>query len=286
MPLGPVPQTALGFRDGGGTWVWGMIAFLGLLVLVSAPARADGSRALTMLPQNIERHFTGFDGALVIFQVSSGTTLTHNAPLARRPLPPNSTFKIPHTLIAYDAGVVTGPDFALEWDGRPRAFRAWNRDHTLRTAMSQSVVWFYQEIAQRLGAERMREGLARLDYGNQDISGGQTRFWLQSSLRISLEEQVLFMRKLMAEVLPASPAAQQMVKDLIVLREGRRHRLRGKTGTGADDLGDAVQGLFVGALETRSDRYVIATAILGRGATGQRARRISEAVLGDLELLD
>ena len=51
-------------------------------------------------------------------------------------------------------------------------------------------------VATGIGEERMQRGLDRIGYGNRDISGGLTRFWLQSSLKISPREQVGLLRAL------------------------------------------------------------------------------------------
>ncbi|HEX7136345.1 MAG TPA: penicillin-binding transpeptidase domain-containing protein, partial [Vicinamibacterales bacterium] len=95
---------------------------------------------------------------------------------------PQSTFKIPHALAALDAGVVSGVDEKMAYDGRPVDQPLWRQDHTLATAMQYSVVWYFQEIAKRLGPAREREYLSRFDYGNRDSSSGLTSFWLGGSL--------------------------------------------------------------------------------------------------------
>ncbi len=69
---------------------------------------------------------------------------------------PASTFKIPHALAALDSGVVSGPGEAFRYDGSPRDFESWRRDHDLRSAMRDSVVWYFQKVAERLGEERER----------------------------------------------------------------------------------------------------------------------------------
>ena len=85
---------------------------------------------------------------------------------------PQSTFKIPHALAALDAGVVTGADSAFAYDGSPQSFDAWRRDHTLATAMRYSVVWWFQRVAEKLGATREQDYLQRFAYGNADPSSG------------------------------------------------------------------------------------------------------------------
>ncbi|WP_369126360.1 penicillin-binding transpeptidase domain-containing protein [Paludifilum halophilum] len=48
-----------------------------------------------------------------------------------------------------------------------------------------STIWYFQEVARRVGESKEQEFLHVLHYGNRDLSGGLTRFWLQSSLKIS-----------------------------------------------------------------------------------------------------
>jgi hypothetical protein len=98
---------------------------------------------------------------------------------------PASTFKIANSLIALETGVVADPDKDIfKWDGVTRSIEAWNKDHTLRSAIAASAVPVYQEIARRIGEERMQKYVDLLDYGNRDIGGGIDQFWLTGSLRM------------------------------------------------------------------------------------------------------
>lgn len=84
---------------------------------------------------------------------------------------PASTFKAPHAVIALDVGALSGPEHELPWDGKRRWVSAWNRDHTLASAIRDSVVWYFQRVAPQIGRDRMAAGLAQLDYGNQTNRG-------------------------------------------------------------------------------------------------------------------
>lgn len=91
--------------------------------------------------------------------------------------------KVQNTLIALETGVASGFDFALAWDSVAAPQQswwpaAWARDHTLRTALPNSVVWYYQELARRIGAQRIQRYVDGFGYGNRDISGGIDQFWL------------------------------------------------------------------------------------------------------------
>jgi beta-lactamase class D len=134
---------------------------------------------------------------------------------------PASTFKIPHALAALDSKVVSGIHETIPYDGSEVPFERWKRDHDLASAMRDSVVWYFQRIAERLGVERERAYLKAFDYGNQDVSGPLTSFWLGDSLRISPEEQLGFLRRFFEGKLPVREDAARAVKEILVQPKGR-----------------------------------------------------------------
>jgi beta-lactamase class D len=129
---------------------------------------------------------------------------------------PASTFKIPHALAALDAKVVEGAHETFPYDGSPQYFERWKRDHDLASAMRDSVVWYFQRIAERLGADRERSYLKAFEYGNQDASGPLTSFWLGSSLQISPEEQLAFLLRFFEGKLPVRENAARTVREILV----------------------------------------------------------------------
>ena len=143
---------------------------------------------------------------------------------------PASTFKIPHTLFALDAGVVRDAQQVFKWDGVPRSFAGHNQDQTLQTAMRNSTVWVYEYLAKQIGTAREQQYLQRIRYGNQNASGAVDQFWLNDTLQISAQEQVLFLQQLHREQLPFSVARQRLVKQLIQVDSGQDWSLHAKTG--------------------------------------------------------
>jgi beta-lactamase class D len=99
----------------------------------------------------------------------------------------------------------------IPWD---RADRGdwWNGDQAMTRAFRRSTVWFYQEVARRVGEERMREWVRRAEYGNTDIGAGIDRSWLEGDLRISTEEQVALLRRLYIGDLPFSERSQEITR--------------------------------------------------------------------------
>lgn len=144
----------------------------------------------------------------------------HNSDRCARRVTPISTLKIPNSLINVELGIVRDAAQVTKWDGVDRGNPDWNHDQTLASAFSVSALWYYQSLARQLGDTRMRSWVHKLHYGNEDTAGGIDRFWLESSLTISPNEHVEFLRRLVMGELPFSPRTVAIVKNtMIVSRE-------------------------------------------------------------------
>jgi beta-lactamase class D len=144
---------------------------------------------------------------------------------------PASTFKIPNSLIALETGVAADADRTVfPWDQVVRDIDAWNRDHTLRSAFKASAIPVYQDIARKVGPERMQDYVSKFDYGNRDIDGAIDTFWLTGKLRISAMQQIAFLAKLYRGELPVSERTHRIVRDIMFIEEVGFGELRGKTG--------------------------------------------------------
>jgi beta-lactamase class D len=174
----------------------------------------------------------GTQGTMLVRDAATNRVTVVNPARAAAPYLPASTFKIPNALIALETGVAADADNPVfAWDGQPRAIADWNRDQTLRSAFKVSSVPTYQEIARRIGPERMARFVTAFAYGNADIGGAPIdKFWLEGSLRISAHEQIAFIEKLYGGQLPVSKRAQAIVKDVMLLESAEGGVLRGKTG--------------------------------------------------------
>lgn len=244
------------------------------------------SVAATSTTRDMSRLFDGREGCFVLYDSESSSYIRHNPKGCVERFSPCSTFKIPNTVIALHTGVASGPEFSLPWDGVKRGGPSWDRDHTLRSAFQGSVVWFYQELARRIGYERETEFVRKFGYGNMDTNGGISNFWLGSSLLILADEQVEFLRSLWADALPASRDAQRITREIMELSRRDGRILYGKTGTRGDSKADVARvGWFVGCVSHGERTVIFATRITGaRDASGKRARTITEAILDDLDI--
>lgn len=203
-------------------------------VLLSA-ACASAEPESQRLPQSsasLTEAFAEHDavGTMVIRRLSDGHEWVHAPARADTAFLPASTFKIVNAAIALETGVASSANDRYEWDGVERGNAAWNRDHTLETAMSVSAVPVYQQIARSIGAERMSQWLDRVDFGNADISGGIDQFWLTGGLRTSAREQVDFLSRFVSGQTAFSPRTFEIVSDLTLVEEGPGWALHAKTG--------------------------------------------------------
>lgn len=175
----------------------------------------------------------GLDGTFVFRRAGSPTLEAAFPERLDTPYIPASTFKIANTLIGLETGVIPDETFSLPWDGVSRDLEAWNRDHDLTSAMAESVVWFYQEVARRIGHPRMAEWVRRLDYGNADPGGEELRdlFWLMGPLAVTPRQQVEFLERLTGGRLPVSSRSVEILRRVMPAREVGEGTLLAKTGT-------------------------------------------------------
>lgn len=170
-------------------------------------------------------------GTIVVVDARHGkeVTFVHDPERADRRYSPASTFKIPHSLFALDAGILRDEFQVIPWDGVKRSSQAWNKDQDLRSAMRHSTVWVYEAFARQLGDEREIAYMRKIAYGNATLSGSKP-FWVEGDLAISANEQIAFLRRLYRNVLPFSVEHQRLVKDVMINEAGPNWILRAKTG--------------------------------------------------------
>lgn len=266
-----------------GVWAGAMVMGLGLaaLILNAAPAAAA---VFPIDEEAVRAALNGRKGALVVIDTATGEESRFNPELASKKFAPCSTFKIWNTLIGLETGVLESADQDFyQWDGVKRFVPDWNKDLTLREAFRVSCVPAFQELARKIGAERMREWIDRIGYGDRNISSGLDVFWLpgagRTPLLITAEEQARLMARLALKQVPFSAHAQEALKDIMTVQTTDRGTLYGKTGTDADDAGNYILGWFVGYVERDGRTYALACVLEDQNVMGKDARAVAERVL-------
>ncbi|MBR0753616.1 class D beta-lactamase [Bradyrhizobium jicamae] len=235
---------------------------LGLFAAASIlPSRsfANVSSQRSEFRDDLQKRFfdLGTEGTFVAYKIDDYLIVASDKKRSGEGKLPASTFKIPNSLIALETGVVKDPDKdVFKWDGVTRPIEAWNKDHTLRSAIAVSAVPVYQEIARRIGEARMQEYVDKLDYGNRDIGGGIDQFWLSGKLRIDPIEQIDFVDRLRRGVLPVGKRSQELVRDILPVTKVGDATIRAKSGLTGREQGSL--GWLVGWVEKGSAVTVFA----------------------------
>lgn len=266
-------------------FVTSMLVFVLLAGCAGSSNTRPPSPASTVGSLEMEKYFESFSGAFVLYDLNDERYIRYNPAQGAERLLPASTFKILNSLIGLETGVIPDEDYQIQWDGTQYENPAWNQDHTLKTAFQNSVVWYYQELARRVGKEKMQHYVDAVDYGNKDISGRIDSFWLDGALRISADEQVELLKRLYQDDLPFSQRSMKIVKAIMVLENTDMYWLSGKTGSGK--VGASYIGWFVGYIEEKGNVYFFATNIKSANpeARGTQAKEITRSILQALELL-
>lgn len=167
------------------------------------------SVALPVFAQNLDSGCDK-DCSFVLLNEEDGVFHFVNQQRAETRFTPYSTFKIPNTLIALESGRLK--DLSQKFSVNKEAYpveswwpkRWYETPLTMREAFHASALPIYRQLAMDIGKETMQGLLAKLQYGNGDISSGLDDFWLNGSLQISAFEQLCFLRRLARRELPIS----------------------------------------------------------------------------------
>jgi beta-lactamase class D len=276
------------------------ISILSFLILTFMAAGGCGSVSNeTKVVKNIEKisyvdlnkYFIGYEGCFVLFDSDKSEYTIYNQPKSQKQVSPCSTFKIVNSLIGLETKVIVDQNSTFKWDETKKyPIESWNKDQTLKSAVSNSVVWYFANLASQVGEDKIQDYLDKFNYGNKDISGGLTRFWLQSTLKISPKEQVDMLRKFYDYHLPASKGNIDIVKSVITLADENGFKLSGKTGSGGSSSNDNyINGWFVGYIEKNRNIYFFAANIEANDTTeksagGAEAKEITLKILKDKKI--
>lgn len=211
---------------------------------------------------------------------------------------PASTFKIAISLMGYDSGILVdehAPTLPfrngyLDWNP------AWRAPSDPTGWMKNSVIWYSQQTTTKLGAARFQRYVKRFNYGNLDVSGdpgkrnGLTLAWINSSLKISPDEQVAFLRTVVKRDLPLAANAYNMTFRIMKQeRLANGWEIHGKTGTGFPLLRDGTTdhahayGWFVG-WATKAQRTIVFARLVQdqKEENGNAGLRVRDTFLREL----
>ncbi|MEN8138475.1 MAG: class D beta-lactamase [Bacteroidota bacterium] len=191
-------------------------------------------------------------GTFVLKNTSTDELKIYNEKRSDSTYLPASTFKILNSMIALQTSAIESENDTIKWDGKDKGWIAWNKDQTMKTAMPVSCVWFYQELARRIGKDQMQNWINKANYGNKNTGKEIDSFWLEGDLRISAKEQILFIEKLVNNELLFDKQIQESVKEIMITDSTNNYIIHSKTGWTKQI------GWNVGYIETNNNIWIFA----------------------------
>ncbi len=123
-----------------------------------------------ILEEDWSDFFHGMNGTAIFWNSGKNEYSVHNSALALVRRSPCSTFKIVSSAVAWDIGLFASGTTTRQWSGEQFWNPEWNQDLDFPHAFRTSCVWYFREIVDEIGRERMLAALRQLQYGNCDIS--------------------------------------------------------------------------------------------------------------------
>lgn len=241
-------------------------------------------------------YFGGLNGAAVFYDSASKNCAIYNQELAREQRSPCSTFKIISSLIGLESEIIVPEDSMRTWNGEQFWNEAWNKDIDFAEAFRTSCVWYYRELIDEIGPERIESELNRLQYGNKDISDWKgalntnnnnralTGFWIESSLKISAAEQVRVIEKIFGADSVYRPETIEQLKQVMLITDYEtEYPIYGKTGMGKEN-GIVVDSWFTGFAETEDGNLYFCIYLGetdGADVSSSKAKEIAVGIIAD-----
>ncbi|CAH0343928.1 BlaR1 family beta-lactam sensor/signal transducer [Bacillus sp. CECT 9360] len=224
--------------------------------------------------------FDELSGSAVLYDSKMQQYTIYNKDESTTRFPPASTYKIFSGLFGLESGIITRGNSQMTWDGTLHPYEEWNQDQDLFSAMENSTTWYFQNLDQQMGKKKLLNYFKQINYGNVDLSGNLTNYWLdEDSLKISPVEQVDLMKKFYNNEFAFEQSHIETVKDSLLLEESNGNLLSGKTGTAVINE-ENVAGWFVGYVETVDNTFFFAVHIQGEEqAGGSSAAKIALSIL-------
>lgn len=201
--------------------------------------------------------FKDINGCAVFYDQNDKRYDIYNSKLSKEQISPYSSFKIISTLMGLDEGVIQSKQSTMGYNGEKYWNEDWNKDLNLEEAFQTSCVWYFEKVVNGLNKDYVQKILEVLKYGNCDISAwsatGHNDFWLDSSLKISPEEQIEVLVKIFNYDIAFTKEHINLLKEIMLVKSNEEYNIYGKTGSAK-----IKDGWFVGFFEKDNNRVYFA----------------------------
>lgn len=134
-------------------------------------------------------------------------------------LPPMYTFNTLLSLIGLQTGCITNEKAMLQSTCNSKADSI-----NLAEAFKINSTSFFNCIAKQIGKDTLQLWLDSLKYGNKKIVSADS-FWLNSSIKLTPDEQLGFIKNLYFEKLPFQKRVQDIVKRILIVENNANYQL-------------------------------------------------------------
>lgn len=253
------------------------------LLLTIIVAACSGNKKTSENPIDVSDIYKkyGFKGAVTIFRDGDDFSFEHDSIVCKTRYSPASTFKIFNSLIALETGSLKDEYEILKTPKTDFKRDSWNHDQNLISAYKNSTVWFYQELARRVGKENYKTFFKLAKFGNQDIGDTVDNFWLNGKLQITPREQVDFLKKLKYEFLPFNLRNLKILKKIMLQDSGKDWKMYAKTGWTYGNVHPEL-GWWVGYVTTPQGNVFFASLIFKNDKSDEEFIAARKAILKEI----
>lgn len=207
--------------------------------------------------------FNSINGCAVLYSPVENKYSLYNKDMAEQEVSPYSTFKIISTLVGIHNNIIKDETSTMNYNGTQYPNSEWNGDLTLQKAFQTSCIWYFHQIINSVGEEKVKKELSDLKYGNYDVSEWEgsminpyeelNGFWLGSSLKISPYEQVEVLSKIFEGKSIYDNESVEILKKIMLIQDNKEKKIYGKTGSGLNG-----EAWFIGFTEKGQQREYFA----------------------------
>lgn len=212
---------------------------------------------------DLSNAFNNINGCAVLYSPSENKYSLYNKDMAEQEVSPYSTFKIISTLIGLHNNIIKDQTSTMNYNGTQYLNSEWNGNLSLQTAFQTSCIWYFHQIINIAGEEKVQKELSELNYGNCDVSewaGSMINpyeelngFWLGSSLKISPYEQVEVLSKIFEGKSFYDNENVEILKKIMLIQDNKEKKIYGKTGSSSNG-----EAWFIGFTEKGQQREYFA----------------------------
>ena len=222
-----------------------------LLFSVSVATTAQDKKNISEI--NLDSVFHQNIGTFVYYEPEGDHFLVYNLDRATVQYPVHSTSKIVWSIIGLEEHLISDENEAISWDSIKYPKKdwwpeSWTKDLGVKTALNQSVNWYYIELLSKMNPELIENWISKLNYGKIPKIEEVHYFGLTMMIRKSAFEQIKFLSRLINKKLNISDQTYNIIKEALYYKTMNNAKIYIKSGLGPDGFDSGI-GWIIGFVE-------------------------------------